>query len=440
MWDAAAEVAQALAVYGGAAAAISQASRLVSWVYRKIANRRAMGRRWKTLGTAMVRRSDGGTQLGIQPSTDPRVLMPRKPPKQHVITQSYMKQWADDSNMVGVVCLHHRGSALVPPGALHHVRDLSSPELETRWSGDEHQAMQVIRSFKDAVGANNDEFEEAERYLSDPDRLAVLADFVALHHARSLVVTLQQTINPNATGGSAESEATIRQRWEAVRDHYGRCGIEVTIYPEETPVALGAIPVFDAQDWGGRPPGTARFIMPLTPRSTIGGTPDWPPGRVKVISGSVDSEMLVLSQLAGVPKLFGTPYLICEPSAIQRTAETALRLSEGSNVHWYAIQNRIDLCGERAPDVLRTDWRRRTRRHSRNQALCRCLIIPRCMRAKFQSIMVNDARKVQEDLDDLGVRVCACDQHRRNRDVSGLWNAVMPQVICDEIRRQKNTR
>ena len=53
--------------------------------------------------------------------------------------------------------------------------------------------------------------------------------------------------------------------------------------------------------------------------------------------------------------------------------------------------------------------------------------------------MGKDALKIQTDLDDLGVPVCACDQHRRNRKVSTLWNVAMPQVICDEMRRQQNT-
>ena len=249
--------------------------------------------------------------------------MPPKSPRQHFITRSYMKQWADDSGNVGVVCLHHRGSVLVPPGALHHVRDLSSHELENQWSRDEYQAMQVLGEFKEALSTNGDQFEAAERLLSDRDRLTTLVDFIALHHARSLVVPLKQLMNPNATGGSAESEAVIRERSEAVRNHYGRCGIEVTIYPEDTPVALGAIPVFDAQAWGSRPPGTARFIMPLTPRAIICGTPDWPPGEVRVITGSADHEMLVTSQLAGEPGCLSTSYLICEPSALERTARNS---------------------------------------------------------------------------------------------------------------------
>ena len=255
--------------------------------------------------------------------------MSAKPQKQHFITKSFMKQWADDTGNVGVVCLHHRSSGLVSPGGLHHTRHLSSPERETQWSQDEEQAKDVLKSFREKLGPNSDKLEEAEEYLSDSEHLDKLVEFIALHHARSLVAALQQFMDPDASGGSAESEASIQERLEAVRDHYGRCGIEVVVYPEDTPVALGAIPVFDAQDWGGRPPGTARFIMPLTPHSTIGGTPDRPPGEVRVVFGSADHETLVLSQLAGVPRLYSSPYLICEPSALERTSEAALAPGRG---------------------------------------------------------------------------------------------------------------
>ena len=284
--------------------------------------------------------------------------MPPKSPKQHFITKSYMRQWADDSGNVGVVCLHHRGSGLVSPKGLHHVLDLSSDEQEKRWGRGEDQAKKVLDGFKEALGTNCDQLEAAETYLSSPDHLETphhletLVEFVALHHARSLVVPLQQGMDPNASGGSTESEATIRERSEAVRDHYGRCGIAVTVYEEDTPVVLGAIPVFDAHDWGNRPPDTARFLMPLTPRAIIGGTPDWPTGKVRVVPDSADHETLLTFQIGGVPGLFGTPYLICEPSALERTAEAALRLFEGGNWHWCALANRIDLCGSSAPGVM----------------------------------------------------------------------------------------
>lgn len=205
--------------------------------------------------------------------------MPPKSPKQHFITKSYMKQWADDTGRVGVVCLHHRGSGLVSPNGLHHVLDLSSDEQEKRWSRDEEQAKNVLEGFKEALGTDSDRLAEAETYLSDPDRLKTLVDFVVLHYARSVVVPLQQLTNSNASGGSMESEAAIRERSEAVRGHYARCGLEVTVYEEDTPVVLGAIPVFDTHDWGERPLGTARFLMPLTPRAIVGGTPDWSPAR-----------------------------------------------------------------------------------------------------------------------------------------------------------------
>lgn len=85
--------------------------------------------------------------------------MPLKPPKQHIITKSYMRQWADSSGNVGVVCLHHRGSVLVSPKGLHHVRDLSSVELENRWSHDEKHAMEVLDGFETALGGNGDQLE-----------------------------------------------------------------------------------------------------------------------------------------------------------------------------------------------------------------------------------------------------------------------------------------
>lgn len=355
-----------------------------------------------------------------------------------------MEQWADDTGEVGVVCLHHRGSVLVSPGGLHHVRNLSSPEQENRWSGPERQAKDVLDDFKEALGPNSDQLDAAEACLSDPDRLAALIDFIALHHARSVVVPLQQGMDPNATGGSTESEAAIRERSEAVRDHYGRAGIEVTVYEEDTPVVLGAIPVFDAHDWGERPAGTARFMMPLTPRALICGTPDWPTGKVKVVPGSADQDTLLTFQIAGMPGLFSPSYLICEPSALERTAEAALRLSEGSEVHWHALRDRIDMCGGSAPGTplvdwrLRADWLQRTKLHARNQGLLGITTSP--VRQRLLDSMAEDARKIQGDLDDLGVPMCDCHERRRDREVSALWKATMPQAVCQEMREQRNAQ
>ena len=202
--------------------------------------------------------------------------------------------------------------------------------------------------------------------------------------------------------------------------------------------------MFDAYDWGDRPSGTARFMMPLTPRVIIGGTPDWPPGQVRVVPGSADRETLLTFQIGGVAGLFSTPYLICEPSALERTAEAALRLFEGGNWHWQALRDRIDLCGGSAPGTprlnwrLRADWQQRTDLHARNQGLLGITTSP--VRQRLLEGMADNARKIQDDLDDLGVPMCACKQHRSNPEVSALWKATMPQVICDEMRQQRNAQ
>ncbi len=365
---------------------------------------------------------------------------PKKPQKQHYITKSYMKQWADSSDMVGVVCLYHRDRALVSPKGLHRMRDLSSPEQEKHWSRDEDEAKNTLDGLTEALGSSGDSWPAAEAHLSVREHFDALVDFVALHHARSLVVPLRQLLDSRGTVDSAESEATIRARSEAVKNQYNKGGIEITVYPQATPVALGAIPVFDSEDWGARPPGTGRFMMPLTPRAMICGTPDWESGRVSVAPGSLDFESLLWFQLGGAPGLISSPYLVCEPSALERIANTALRLTEGGNWHWNAIDNRIALCGDSAPGPLRADWHQRTTRHTRNQATSADPTTTYSMRRKLQAISTKDARKIQDDLDELGVQVCACKQHRNNPEVSTLWKTTMPEAVCYEIRRQRNTR
>ena len=140
--------------------------------------------------------------------------MPQKPPRQHLIAQSYMKQWTDDSGNVGVVCLFHRGSALMSPAGLHYARNLSSLGQENRWSGEEDRAKQVLDGFREKLATNGEDLAAAQKYLSDPDRMKSLVDFVALQHARSLAVPVQQWTDPNTARGSTESEALIRARLE----------------------------------------------------------------------------------------------------------------------------------------------------------------------------------------------------------------------------------
>ena len=227
--------------------------------------------------------------------------------------------------------------------------------------------MKVLDGFRDALGTTSDHLQDAQAYLSDPDRVRALIDFVALHHARSLAVPVQQWVNRHNRGGVTESEAAIRKRMTDVRDHYAQCGIQVSVYPEETRIPLGAIPAFEATDWGSRSPGTARFAMPLTPCSMIAGTPDLPTGTVGVIPGA--------------------------------------------------------------------DWRERMTRCDRYRGLLEITSTP--VKQRLIKTLADDAAKIQKDLDELNVSVCDCRNYRSNPETSTLWNAVMPQVICDAIRAQE---
>ena len=157
-----------------------------------------------------------------------------------------------------------------------------------------------------------------------------------------------------------------------------------------------------------------------------------------MIPGSIDQETPIIVQLGGVPTELATPFLICKPSELEQTSETVLHEAEGGNWHWYAIRERVALCGTSAPDELRADWQQRTSRHDRNQGLLGMATSP--VKQRLREAMAEDARKLQKDLDDLDVDVCSCAHYRKNTDdaVSASWKALMPQVICGEVRRQRN--
>ena len=347
-----------------------------------------------------------------------------------------MKQWAGIDGNVGVVCTYHRRACFVTPTGLHHVRDLSSSELENQWSATESRAVVVLEEFRKALGTTRDQLQDAQEYLSDPDLVRALIDFVALHHARSLAVPVQQWVNRHNNVGVTESEAAIQKRLRDVSDHYAQCGTQVSVYPKDKPVPLGAIPVFEASDWGSPALGTARFAMPLTPYSMIAGAPDLPTGTVSVILGELSHEDLVLLQLAGGPGVIPSHYLICEPSTLQQTAETALRLSEGGSAHWFALNDRMVLCGKRAPREIRVHWQKHKARCDRYRGLLEITSSP--VKQRLKRTLAEDAAKIQKDLDELGVPVCDCMNYRTIQETSASWNAVMSQVICDGIRAQEN--
>lgn len=367
--------------------------------------------------------------------------------RQHYITASLIDQWAEDTSegrKVGVVCLWHRAKVLVSPGGLHCFEDLWSEKLDNSWSGSERAGITAIRELGAKLVDDNVQFGAVEDYLSgtecsveEESPIERLMKFVVLHHARSVIVPLREFIRGNAPLDSTEWEAIIDLRSKAARRRYDSGGFQITVFPNDIAIPLGAIPVYDSEDWSGRAPGTAEFMMSLTPRTLICGSPELPQGQVQVNSGTIDQETPTIVQLGGVRDEFTTPYLICKPSALDRTAETALGQTEGGNWHWHAIRIRIALCGTSAPDELRADWHQRTRRHDRDQGLHG--ITTRPVKRRLQETMAQDAHKIQKDLDDLDVDVCACAHYREhtNDSISASWKAIMPQVICDEVRRQQ---
>jgi hypothetical protein len=226
---------------------------------------------------------------------------------------------------------------------LHYIGNLSSPEQDALWGKDiENSAIEIVNELRTILDGDDDAdaLTAAEEHLSEPGRMSALVDFVALHHARSLVVPLTQAMSSDMPPGSAASEAAIEQRMHDAKERYADCGLGLSVYTDETPMVLGAVPVFNAPDWGERPPGTASFLMPLTPGAMLMGAPELQSGRVGVTIGINDFEDRLAWQIAGSPGWFGTPYLICEPAALDRVSAAALRLSEGSAWQWVAISER----------------------------------------------------------------------------------------------------
>lgn len=363
--------------------------------------------------------------------------MHSKPPRQHYISRFLMKEWADGSGRIGVVCTYHRDSVIVSPNGLHYVRSLSSPEQEESWSDQESRAKAMIAESKKLLGSGGENWGRAEEFLSEPENFELLVGFVALHHARSLEVRLRHLLKPGDGGDVAESEADIQTRLNSTKGYYD-CGVDLVVFPQDSSLGLGAIPVFDEESWGAHKPGSARFMMPLTPSVMICGTTDRPGGQVRVVSSSIRFEDLLHFSLAGAPGLFSTPYVICQPSALERTANEVLALTEGGWMHWYALRNRIDLCMASVSRGLGRDWHDRIQRYGLNQGLYGDPTTTESGKAEIGISMRENARKIQRDLDAHGAPVCACKQHRQNSAVSNLWKSVMPQVICDDIRRNRN--
>jgi len=361
-----------------------------------------------------------------------------KNPKQHYISRFLIKRWADHAGKVGVVCLHHRGSATVSAEALHWVRDLSSPQQESKWDARENRASLVIDDLTASLGPRTDNLAAAEAFLTEPTKLKALIDLAVLHRARSLTVPLQQIMDGHKAADSAAAEATIQQRW-AEAQSYHQCGLVVSVLPADAPVPLGAVPAFNTSDWGGEDLGTsALYLMPLTPRVVIAGNPDMRPGQVSVIAESPETPSLLLWQIAGEVEQFSTPYLICQPSALRKTAAEALDGTVGTAMHWHALRGRVDLYGGTVDMRQTAEWRRCVQRNEHRQGLHTDPTTTDSMRSKYRRAMIKDARELQASLDEHGIPICACSglNHGNTPEVAALWRRFMPQIICDAMHQQ----
>jgi len=360
--------------------------------------------------------------------------MSDRPRRQHYISRFLLEQWADGAGSVGVVCTYHRESVIVPADKLHWVRSLSSHRKEETWSDLENRAKSALDGLTKSLGAQNIDHEAAQEFLSIPENHEPLIDLARLHHARSLAVPAQQFTRPRQTADSAEAEALIQARWDNAADYHA-CGIVVTVLSPDAPYALGAVPVFDSESWGGYRPNTARFSLPLTPHLVLSGIPELPAGQVHVAYENINQDVLLDLQLIGEGGWFATPYMICEPSALQQTTQMVLSLTEGRNTHWYALRDRMRLCDNATPQQ-HADWRQRSRHHDHNQRMLTDATTSNSRKTKILEVMIEDAHKIQNELDALNVPICACNQHRHG-ELAGLWRRFMPQIICDAMRSKQ---
>jgi len=359
-----------------------------------------------------------------------------RPPRQHYITASHVKRWADDGGQVAVVSLCHRDTVSVPFGALYYTRETASDEQETAWSTLEDAAKTAINELHTRLGESLSDLVAADAYLTeDPSRVETLIDFAVLHHARSLVVPLRHFFS-GTQADAAKTSAQIDQRWQDAHRRYHACGIEIVVHADDS-VPLGAVPVLDAHDWGGRPDGTAEFIMPLSPHVLICGAPgpDLTAGEVRVIAGSAAREDFVGWQVAGAPGLISSPFVVCEPSSAASDSQTALSFAEGGAWHRFALEDRVGMA-KRARPRYRVAWKDRQACQRSDDTMYRSPFAAESNKARIRERSAERARLTQRELDDLNVSVCRCAHYRRNPRTSAAWEQIVPQVVCDAARRK----
>ena len=166
------------------------------------------------------------------------------------------------------------------------------------------------------------------------------------------------------------------------------------------------------------------------------GNPAMQPGQVRVAAESPGKPNLLWWQIAGESKQFGTPYLICQPSALEQTTSEALSRTVGTTMHWHALYNRVNLSHGTVDKRQWTDWQRCIQRHERLQGLHTDPTTTNSMKEKYRKAMIEDARELQASLDEHGTPICGCSRlnHAEAPEVAALWKRFMPQIICDAMR------
>lgn len=373
--------------------------------------------------------------------------MPANGQTQHYISGFLIRQWAEDGK-VGVVCMYHRDSAEVSARArtLHSVVDLWSEDVEKSWNDTETDARAAIDCIKKSLGRGGDNYAAAEAALSESKHFDSLIELAVLHHARSLAVPIRRLYDRHNNSGSAEDiEDVIRARRIEAQSYYN-CGLAVNVLPANSPAALGAVPVLHTPSLGGPLPNQpSLFMMPLTPQMVIVGNPEMDRGRVIVREDNIDGDQRLTWQLMAEPGLFATPYLICKPSDLEQTAETALAITEGNPLHWIALYDRMALYRDDASvedfEERRATWRPLARDQSNRQGWLNDPLTSNSMKLKHRRALATNAHAIQEELDQLGTSVCDCKGNRDKEadpELAELWEFTMPHVVCQHIRQKRN--
>ena len=365
----------------------------------------------------MPRRLRGGLALRRR-SADAAMHLSRvdalhsRPPRQHYVTASHVERWADDSGQVAVVCLCYRDTVSVPFGRLYYTRETASGEQETEWSKLEDATKTVIDGLHTGLGESLGDLAAAHAYLTeDLSRVETLINFAVLHHARSLVVSLRRLFG-DRQADAAKTSAQIDQRWQDAHRRYHACGIEIVVDVDDS-VPLGAVPVLDAHDWGGRPDGTAEFVMPLSPHVVICGAPSpgLTPREVRVVARSAASEDLVHWQVAGSLGLISSPFVVCEPSSAARDSQTALRFAEGGSWYRFVLDDRIEAAWDTSPRD-RVAWKDRQACQGSDDTMCRS---PFATATNKTNIWERSAARARQTQRELGV---TRDQHPPRQPIS----------------------